>query len=289
MPFVSTSKRPQRLRQETAQFRAARWTTLLPVVGVQLDVLSWWHEENGDVLCRRDSEGNVRKFLMGRDSESVIGEWLSDWHRRRTLAKCGRLATSLQRDASAEPGIAQGLTLSGVPASTLCRVAGHGRPGAADHCDVPPWRLDSPIGFGGCLCGGLRLSRPHLVWACSTNRDIRGALVAETRLEERLFDKAVPERPAPPVVQNPLQCLRDLRESLSRATAVQPEMLVATDGSAVETVCAWAVGFAGEIFTQRTRRLFAGRWKVCALCCVLLQRSEAVHAGWWWSVTARLP
>ncbi|OLP82060.1 ATP synthase subunit c, chloroplastic, partial [Symbiodinium microadriaticum] len=34
--------------------------------------------------------GNVRKFLMGRDSESVIGEWLSDWHSRaqQTIATC---------------------------------------------------------------------------------------------------------------------------------------------------------------------------------------------------------
>ena len=81
------------------------------------------------------------------------------------------------------------------------------------------------------------------MWNCERTADLRSGLQAPAdRLEERLLSKAVPETPALPVVLD----YDDLVDELAAVCPGAPcfgglQLLVATDGSVVDTVAAWAV------------------------------------------------
>ena len=154
-----------------------------------MTALGWWDENEGTYICRHDERGDLRRFQVGKDGIRVLSEWLKDWHRRRALQSCARVAVSLKRDGAAEPNIAQGLDLPGVPPGTMCRFAGHKetwgamKSAALQHASLATacsfWlrrRLRGHAVTELCLCGRLRPSRPHLVWACPDTEDLKDSL-----------------------------------------------------------------------------------------------------------------
>ncbi|CAE7159456.1 unnamed protein product, partial [Symbiodinium necroappetens] len=93
-----------------------------------------------------------------------------------------------------------------------------------------------------CLCGQRLPSRPHLIWNCSRTADlVTGIPPPTTRLHERLLAQAVPEIPVGPIVLDYDGYVSDLSEVLQACLTAEGEVLLATDGSVVDTVSAWAV------------------------------------------------
>ena len=192
---------PAWIEEESVRFAAFRWYHLLPVAVEILQELGWWTDVDGRYLCRRDAGGALRRFELGVDGDAVLEEWLRDWHRRRGVNNCGRVANSLHRPPA--ENLAQGLHLPGVPRDSLCIFAGHveawrGARDAVDRstalaagcstwhkCRRNPNRGREPP---DCLCGGRLPSRPHLAWCCPSTASLRvGVRVPVHRLEERLF------------------------------------------------------------------------------------------------------
>ncbi|CAE7190112.1 Prkg1 [Symbiodinium necroappetens] len=80
------------------------------------------------------------------------------------------------------------------------------------------------------------------MWVCESTRDLRrGLRVPDDRLEERLLAMAVPEIPPAPEVIDPHGLYEDMAEVLQKKLSEGAPVLVATDGSVVATVAAWAV------------------------------------------------
>ena len=84
---------------------------MLPVT---MEVLKW-HA----VLC----VVAIRSFVLGVDHPSILCEWLRDCFRRLSLQCCGRVAQSFHQPEVRD--FAQGMTLDGVLAGSLCIFAGH--------------------------------------------------------------------------------------------------------------------------------------------------------------------
>ena len=77
---------------------------------------------------------------------------------------------------------------------------------------------------------------------CPNCADLRGAVTLPTnRLEERMVARAVPEVPLAPVVLARADYIEELAEALEAKLAANPRLFVATDGSSVTSVAAWAV------------------------------------------------
>ena len=246
-------------------FVSRNWYDLLPVTNEVLRDLGWWTNQAGTHLFRRDSVGVLRQFQLGFDNREVLFEWLRDVHRRLRLAACSRVCRSLHRDPQQD--LAQGLDLPGPPPGSLCLFQGH----------VRAWKrardaLDRAAALAGgcsswykvqrdytsslpaasqlrCLCGLRQPSRPHLMWACPRTAAFRASLGdPPTRLEERLFARSVPETPRPPDVVDYSGYIEDVAEAIDIRLARTPcsTLFVATDGSVIDTVAAWALVFEDE-------------------------------------------
>lgn len=164
------------------------------------------------------------------------------------------MSRSLKR--SSEDGLAQGLDLPAPARNTLAVFEGHkwAWKRAADSIDrcsalvtgCSYWYKKKQVLAAGvrdppCLCGGREPSRPHLLWDCERTADLRASTQAPVdRLEERLLAKAVPETPAPPTVVDPQDLIEQMAEFLQARLAAGTDVYVATDGSVVNTVAAWA-------------------------------------------------
>ncbi|CAE7202460.1 unnamed protein product, partial [Symbiodinium sp. KB8] len=260
---------PAWIEEASLVLASRKWFDLLPVSNEVIRELGWWVDPSGSTLFRRDSVGVVRRFDLGIDARAVLHEWLRDVMRREMLARCLRVAKSLHRPEAED--LAQGLVLPGPPPGSLCIFAGH----------VAAWReakdgLERATALAGgctywykqrraydtgfapgqsvvreqrCLCGLRKPSRPHLVWSCPHTRSYRQHLDApSTRLEERLFARPVPELPRPPGVVDYLGYIEDIAEAIDIRLARSPSstLFVATDGSVIDTVAAWALVFEDE-------------------------------------------
>ena len=235
------------------------WISLLPVTLETLNELGWWHEDAGRRFCRRDLTGMIRRYYVGIDSFAVLEEWLRDWHRRRALSQCQPVHRSQHRPD--DPTLAQGLRLPGIAPHTLCTFQGHveawrlaqdaidrssalaaGCSAWHKHCRAREFLSELPL----CLCGRKLPSRPHLVWVCPCTDDLWAALrLPVDRLEERLFAVAMPEIPAPPAVLDQQAPLAQMGADFDRQLTRQGHAFVATDGSVVDTVAAWAAVIEG--------------------------------------------
>ena len=89
-----------------------RWPTLLPLAAQVLEELGWWTFDHGARICKCDGLGNLRSFVVGVDSLSILGDWLRDWHRMAALESTTRVASALHRG---EDELARGALLPGVP------------------------------------------------------------------------------------------------------------------------------------------------------------------------------
>ena len=161
------------------------WFRVLPAAAAVLQELGWWHSPDGCFICRRDDCGAERKFELGVDGDAVLCEWLCDWHRRRALAKCGRVAFSLHRRHC--PNVAGCLDLPGPPQGTLALFKGHlecyseaVKLGCADlrHSALATgWYLQKRFGRDrigiDCSCGREAPSRPHFAWNCAARQGCR--------------------------------------------------------------------------------------------------------------------
>ena len=178
--------------------------------------LSGHGDGQGRFIRRRDAYGVERFFELGVDSFEVIVEWLRDVHRRRCLAKCGRVMEAAPSRRCWRRCCSR--TCAPRPASGLpCDFRrGHkwawrqAKDTTARHCALVTgcsyWHKRRKLPAAErpalrCLCGLQEPSRPHLMWCCSALQEYRTDIVMpENRLEERLLAKEVPEWPRPPPV-----------------------------------------------------------------------------------------
>lgn len=251
--------------EASVRLAGKRWPALLPVTRDILEDLGWWCDLRGYFVYRRDSYGQVRSFEVGVDSLEVVTSWLRDVYRRRGLQRCGRVTRALHRDE--EPDLAQGLVLPGPPPGCLATFEGHRwawrsaadtlerRSALVTGCSVwhkqrklPRWR-EAP----SCLCSRRLPSRAHLLWNCPSTRDlVQGVQAPANRLQERLLAYEVPEVPGPPRAVDPDDLLEALAEALEVKLAAGGPVFVATDGSLVDTVAAWAVALDGDLAFSQT-------------------------------------
>ena len=255
------SRDPVWVEDASIRLAAKRWPSLLPFTVEVLDRLGWWHDPGGRFFYRRDSLDRVRRFELGIDSVEVLIEWLQDVHRRRGLLRCGRVVHSLHRAAGDVP-LAQGLALPAPLPGTLATFEGHKwawknsvdtlerRSALVTGCSV--WHKHKRLRDHGqdpppCLCGGHLPSRPHLLWCCERTADLRAAVLQPSnRLEERLLARGVPETPTPPGVVDYEDYIDELAAGLQTRLASRAEIFVATNGSVVDNVSAWAVALDDE-------------------------------------------
>ena len=118
------SRLPPWLEDASLRLATKRWPALLPVTTAVLTDLGWQWDPRGCYILRRDSYGQERRFELGVDSSEILVEWLRDVHRRRMLARCGRVVESLHR-ADDGDDLAQGLSLPPPPLGTLATFDGH--------------------------------------------------------------------------------------------------------------------------------------------------------------------
>ncbi|CAE7715253.1 unnamed protein product [Symbiodinium sp. CCMP2592] len=234
-----------------------RWPQLLPFAIEILTRLGWWHGRDGRHFYRRDSYGQTRCFELGVDTFAVVEEWLRDVYRVQGLSQCGRVTRSLRRRDADDANLAQGLDLPGPAAGSLVTFEGHkwawrsAKSTLERRCAMvtgcTAWHkqaLRKKLGEAApdCLCGGRLPSRPHLLWNCSRTADlVAGIQLPTNRLQERFLARAVPEIPVVPLVVDYDGYVSDLAEVLQACLTAEGEVLLATDGSVVDTVSAWAV------------------------------------------------
>ena len=252
-------REPSWMEEASVRFAARRWPDLLPTTVKLLTNLGWTWDPRGSCILRLDSYGQERRFVLGVDSFEVLTEWLRDVFRRRFLAKCGRVVHQLHRDAGDD--VAQGFSLPGPPQDCLAVFAGHrwtwqrakdtvGRRSALvtgcsywHKCKKLPLEARPAL---RCLCGKSAPSRPHLLWCCPELAALRSGLsLPDNRLEERLLAKEVQEIPAAPVVLSRGEFLEEMAEAMEARLGTGDPLVVATDGSAVDSVAAWSAVLDG--------------------------------------------
>ncbi|CAE7477329.1 unnamed protein product, partial [Symbiodinium necroappetens] len=273
--------------QETAALEVALrpWHRLLPSAVAVLGELSWWTRD-GSEISRTDAQGCRRNFRLNVDSPSVLHQWLVDWHRRRALQLCGRVARSYHRHGV---HLARGLALPGVPDGSLALFQGHvryfeefHRPAkhAALVTGCSTWWLQARHGLQlpvTCQCGLQEPSRPHLLWSCQHTRQLGPPGAPTNRVEERLLAKIVEEMPAPPLVLDVPDFVESLAEVIGRLPEDPQGHLLATDGSAITEVASAAIAFLdgptlglglpGEDQTPYRAEVQALLWLYEALLC----------------------
>ncbi|CAE7943638.1 ppdK, partial [Symbiodinium necroappetens] len=252
------------LEEASIRLAARRWPSMLPVAAAVLGELGWWASPCGSTIFRRDLRGHLRAFHVGFDNEQVIKEWLVDWHRRATLEDTIRVKKRLHRGEE-EGDLAQGDLLPGVPAGSLVVLAGHRKlfhsggdrhrrnSALATGCSV--WAKAAKKGvkvetIATCMCGRRMPSRPHLLWRCDATAHLRPRCAPPVnRAEERMLCRVVPELPAAPGVVGEDEVIDGLAAELEKQLGAEAVVFVATDGSCVKDVAAWAVAVQdGPVF-----------------------------------------
>ena len=178
----------------------------------------WWCEQAGGAICRTDSRGDKRVWILGSDRLSVILEWISDVLRSEALRGCSRIYGTNRRRRVAQDPAAIGLTLPIFDNVGFCTFAGHAKlyklaiasddrslrnavfaSGASVWANTAGVKLNADDPRSTCVCGALLPSRPHLVWSCPAFQLQRAQVTPpQNCVEERLFAKVVHERPRPP-------------------------------------------------------------------------------------------
>ena len=148
--------------QDTAPIAVAgqKWTRSLRAAGLVLRELGWWHEQEGDSICRWDV-GGIKHFRPNFDSVQVLFGWLADWRRRSDLSRCGRVAKSHHRAGLDHCG--RGRALPGVSRDALCLFRGH--LAAYRHGDLTTRQLALATGcLGWRKAKKLGLDAPPPLW-----------------------------------------------------------------------------------------------------------------------------
>lgn len=164
-----------------------------------------------------------------------------------------------------EGDLAQGDLLPGVPTGSLVVLAGHRKlfhsggdrhrrnSALATGCSV--WAKAAKKGvrveaIATCMCGRRMPSRPHLLWRCDATAHLRpNCALPVNRAEERMLCRVVPELPAAPGVVGEDEVIDDLAAELEKQLGAGAVVFVATDGSCVKDVAAWAVAVQdGPVF-----------------------------------------
>ena len=236
------------------QVVGGQWYNLLPAAQTVLQELGWWHSDDGCFIFCADHSGATRHFELGVDNPCVLQEWLADWHRVRAVRNCTRIRKRLHRD---DDSLAVGLDLPSPPDPSLCLFAGHvatwkatgsihsKRAALASGCSFW-WKHPHCKEFSEndprllCACGQ-EPSRPHLVWNCLQFAGLQHRPLPTHCIEERLFAQVVPETPPAPRVHGRTEMLTAITAAFASMFAISPFGVVATDGSAMDSVAAWSV------------------------------------------------
>eukprot|EP00435_Cladocopium_sp_Y103_P035570 s919_g9.t1 len=242
-------------RDPARQVVRGQWFNVLPAAQAILQELGWWHSADGCFLLRADHSGSCRRFELGVDNPSVLQEWLADWHRVRAVRNCRRIRRRLHRD---DASLAVGMDLPGPPDPPLCLFAGHvatwkatgsiylKRAAMASGCSFW-WKYPRCKEFSDndprllCACGQPQPSRPHLVWTCPQFAGLQHRPLPTHRIEERLFARVVPETPPAPCVTGRKEMLTAITAAFASMFAISSFGVVATDGSAMDSVAAWSI------------------------------------------------
>ena len=238
-------------------FAACTWPAKLPAAVRAIQALGWGVSADATCILRPAGDGTWRKFHLGLDCFGCIFGWLAEARRAASYFASARVRKALHRAPDPEFPLAQGLQLP-LPDGGVPCYGGHRQCAlqAADDrelflaslaagCNWWHFHRGSKAPRGDpqrlCACGGYTPSRPHLVWVCPHTAEAReGVQLPADRGEERLFAKAVPPRPAPPGGVPEGLKLR-LADCIERRLREDPCLFLATDGSAIEEVAAFAV------------------------------------------------
>ncbi|CAJ1388131.1 unnamed protein product [Effrenium voratum] len=244
-------------------FVFGKWFQQLPCAAAAANDLGWWASPDGALLHRRDQHGQQRTFELGVDNFACVLRWLKERSRRDSLKASARVFRGFRRQANADQPLAQGLTLP-PPAPGVPCYQGHRQcfKQATDKRDLflaclatgcswwhfhPGFRRQ-PHGDAArqCACGKHTPSRPHLVWTCPATASAReGVPLPSNRAEERLFTKVLPEQPAAPRDPRPLAFEQLVHAFRTRLEEQPSHFFVATDGSEIDEVAAFAIATPG--------------------------------------------
>ena len=238
------------LENAPLHFAASTWPKALHDLG-------WGVSADATCILRPGENGTWRKFHLGQDCFGCVFGWLTEARRAASYFASARVRKVLHRAPDPEFPLAQGLQLplpgGGIPCyggHRLCALqASDDRElflaSLAVGCNWWHFHRGSKAPRGDplrlCACGGFTPSRPHLVWVCPHTAEAReGVQPPADRGEERLFAKAIPPRPAPPGgVPEGLQL--QLADCVERKLREDSCLFIATDGSAIDEVAAFAV------------------------------------------------
>ncbi|CAE7831617.1 unnamed protein product [Symbiodinium sp. CCMP2592] len=236
--------------------RPGSWHVRLPETENLLNRTGWWFSHDGTTLCRRDAAGALRKVHIGLESFRVVQTWLEGFYRQQYLGRCKRVSHHMHRVL--EDDAARGLELPAPPKGFRIQLQGHKRV-LADRTSIynrraaflsggTTWHFEKSVGprrdqqHHRCLCGALRPSRAHLLWACPSTADLRSNIAAPRhRGEERLLAKHIAESPLPPPAVDEAGLVDETAEAILTEMATSGSIVLATDGSSKDGVAAHAV------------------------------------------------
>ena len=226
---------------------------VLPQLQPTLARLGWWISEDTRTISCHDEENALRTLHLGRESFKRLREWLAISYRRLYFHKTWRVWHHHPRPEDH----ATGLQLPVPDADLDYRFEGHKRAYkeagnnrelqlAVVGAGASNWHFNAGGNFDPdrhrCPCGGLRPSRPHLVWNCSHFEGLRGDLAPpRDKAAERLFALPVGRLPRAPACIDAPGFHDELVDAVS-GHAHRRRVVVATDGSSKDFV--GAMGFA---------------------------------------------
>ncbi|CAE7362760.1 gcs-1 [Symbiodinium sp. CCMP2592] len=232
------------------------WQFSLPQAAPLLAKLGWTVARDGSAIHRVDASGRQRSFCLGYDGLHVLREWLLLYHRRKTLARCGRTRQAFHRS---EAGLARGLDLPGPQPHAFIRALGP-RALWSSANDLEDRRAAMATGgtcwyYGAmhalddkehavCTCGLTAPSRAHRSWVCADTADLRhGIPMPLNRAQERLMARESVEEPPAPVLVAPDELVAEVAEDLCLGEST---LIAATDGSSKHSVGAAAFTLPGQ-------------------------------------------
>ena len=226
---------------------------VLPQLQPTLARLGWWISEDTRTISCHDEENALRTLHLGRESFKRLREWLAISYRRLYFHKTWRVWHHHPRPEDH----ATGLQLPVPDADLDYRFEGHKRAYkeagnnrelqlAVVGAGASNWHFNAGGNFDPdrhrCPCGGLRPSRPHLVWNCSHFEGLRGDLAPpRDKAAERLFALPVGRLPRAPACIDAPGFHDELVDAVA-GHAHRRRVVVATDGSSKDFV--GAMGFA---------------------------------------------
>ena len=239
------------------QHLASQWNVHLPGVIKAFEKLGWWTERGGDVVCRRDEAGGIRRIHVGLESFTVLKEWLQAHYRQTYVRRCARIWRSFHRN-DGDSTVAVGLDLPCPMPAYRPALIGHKLmwQDARDEytrksafvAGGHAWHFNHRGDFGDghprwqCECGGWKPSRPHVMWACESTRSLRQGINPPThRGEERLLAMHLPEQPPPPPEVDLNGLREDIADAIFSALQSHHSVVLACDGSAKQDVATFAV------------------------------------------------